>query len=360
MKKKFNFVRLLVVVFLLGLSLIILGVSYYHYSLTAVSDNEIMKKVQIEKNTSGYEIALTLKKYNLIKSVRMFTLYLKWHKINNLKHGVYQLNEKMGSKKIITLLIKGTTLTGEEIDLLFREGINIRKVAKVIALNTNNQEIDVFNLLTDNNYLDSLIKEYWFLSEDIKNKDLYYPLEGYLYPNTYRFENENVKVETIFKIMLKEMDKVLSTYKAEIESSPYSIHQLLTLASIVESEGVNDEDRPKIAGVFYNRLRDKMPFGSCVTACYAAKMDGDCTPKKVPTKLDNPYNTYLSRMAGKLPIGPISLPSEASILATIYPENHDYYYFVADKYKKTYFTKNEKERNKLIDKLKKEGLWLEN
>lgn len=359
MKRRFKFIRLLAVVLVLNLSLIILGISYYYYSLSAVSDNEIMKKVAIEKNASGYKIALTLKEYNLIKNVRTFILYLKLHKISNLKHGVYELNEKMGSRKIITLLMKGTTLTKDEIDLLFKEGINIREVARIIDSNTNNNEADVYNLLNDDIYLDNLISHYWFLTDDIKNKDLYYSLEGYLFPDTYRFDNEKVKIEIIFEAMLKQMDKMLSLYKGEIEASNYSIHQLLTLASIVESEGANDEDRPKIAGVFYNRLKDNLSFGSCVTACYAAKMDDDCTPKKVPTKLESPYNTYLPSMAGKLPIGPISLPSLASILATIYPEKHDYYYFVADKYRKTYFAKTDIEQKKLIDKLKKDGLWLE-
>lgn len=360
MKKKIKILRLLVALMLLIISLIILAFSYYTYQLAPVSADNTMKKVQIEKNASGYGIALVLKENNMIKNVTAFRIYLKLNKINNLKHGVYDLNESMGVKKIVDILVKGTTLTGNEIDLLFREGINIRHIAKVIDKNTNNTEQDVYALLEDEEYIDSLIKQYWFLTNEIKNEDLYYSLEGYLAPNTYRFADENVSITTIFTKMLKQMDKILSKYKGAIEDSDFNIHQFMTLASIVESEGVNDDDRPKIAGVFYNRLKSKWAFGSCVTACYAAKIDVACTPSTVPTTFESPYNTYLTNMAGKLPVGPVSIPGEPSIAATINPVSHDFYFFVSDKYNRTYFDKTLVQRDQTIKELKAAGIWIAN
>lgn len=358
MKRKIRILRVLIALLLLMISLIILAFSYYLYQLAPVSKDGTIKKIQVEKKSSGYEIALLLKENNLIKDVNFFRLYLKLNKINNLKHGVYDLSENMGTKKIVDILVKGTTLTGDEIDILFREGINMRKIASVIENNTNNTSEDVFNLLKDEVYINELINEYWFLTEDIKNKDIYYPLEGYLAPDTYRFANEDVSVKQIFNTMLNQMDKILSKYKDKIEKSSFTIHEFITFASLVESEGVNDDDRPKIAGVFYNRLKDNWSLGSCSTACYAAKMD-TCKPKEVPVTLDSPYNTYLSNMAGKLPVGPVSIPGEASIIATINPVDHNYYYFVSDKYKRTYFDKTLDERDKTIAELKTAGLWIE-
>jgi UPF0755 protein len=342
------------------LSFVILGISYYLYKISPVGDDNIMKTVQIDRNASGHKIALVLKENNLIKDVTLFKVYLKLNNINNLKHGVYNLNSMMSVKEIVGILVKGTSLTGDEIDLLFREGINIRHVARVIANNTNNSEDDVFNLLEDEEYIDGLIIKYWFLTDEIKNPNIYYPLEGYLAPNTYRFASSDVSVKTIFTTMLNQTDKILTKYKDNIDNSDFNIHDFLTMASIVESEGVNDIDRPKIAGVFYNRLNSNWTFGSCVTACYGGKVES-CIPGKVPTKHVNPYNTYLTNMAGKLPVGPISLPGETSIAATVSPVEHHYYYFISDKYRRTYFfDRNATGRDQKINELKAAGLWISN
>jgi UPF0755 protein len=130
------------------------------------------------------------------------------------------------------------------------------------------------------------------------------------------------------------------------------------MASIVESEGVDNEDRPSIASVFYNRLDIGMSFGSCATACYAAKFDGACAPKNVNTSINSPYNTYLTSMVG-LPVGPISNPSEGSIKAAITPEDTNYLFFIADKYRKTYLFTDINKRDQKIQELIKADRWFE-
>ncbi len=352
-----KYIKVIIILITLIGSFVFLAYSYYKFQLSPIGTVDNTVKIEIPKNASGSQIASILEDNELIKNKNFFKLYLKLNNINNLKHGVYNLHQGMGVKNIIDILIIGTTLTGNEIDILFREGINIRQVARAIGNNTTNTEQQVFELLKNQKYIDGLIEDYWFLTEEIKNKELYYPLEGYLSPNTYRFENENVSIEKIFRAMLNEMDKNLSFVRKEIEASNFTVHEFLTLASIVESEGVNDDDRPKIAGVFYNRLSASWSFGSCVTACYAGKED-NCIPENVPTKIDNPYNTYLPSMAGKLPVGPVSIPSKASIMATVNPVDHKYYYFIADKYKNTYFFDiNETGRNKKINELKQKKIY---
>jgi UPF0755 protein len=347
--------KIIIGVVILIISLVLLAFSYYMYELTPISDDNRTVEVDIPKGATGSKVGSILKSNNLIRDVNIFKLYLKLHNMNKMNYGVYELNKTMSVKKLVDIINGGQT-TNNDIKLLFKEGLNMRGIAKVIANNTNNSEDDVFNLLKDTTYIDSLIDEYWFLTDDIKNKDIYYPLEGYLAPNTYQFTDKNVTVKEIFKTMLDQTDAVLTPYKDKIKK--YSIHEFLTLASIVESEGVNDEDRAKIASVFYNRLEKKMPFGSCVTVCYATKTE-PCISSNVDKHFDSPYNTYLSSMAGKLPVGPVSNPGVASIEATIDPADTDYLYFLSDKNKKTYFSKTNDEHIAKKAELQAAGLWLD-
>ena len=113
-----------------------------------------------------------------------------------------------------------------------------------------------------------------------------------------------------------------------------------------------------MAGVFYNRLNSNWSLGSDVTTYYGAKInmsDRDLYVSEINEK--NAYNTRNSSMAGKLPVSPICNPSMSSIKAALYPKTTDKYYFVADKYGKTYFTKTNSEHNQIITKLKRECLW---
>ena len=143
--------------------------------------------------------------------------------------------------------------------------------------------------------------------------------------------------------MLDETDKKLTPYKNSIQNSNYSIHEILTLASIVELEGANSDDRNGIAGVFMNRLKSKWSLGSDVTTYYAVGIDFNERDLYMSEINDyNSYNTRSSQMAGKLPVS---------------PKKHNYYYFVADKNKKTYFSKTSSEHTATINKLKKDNLW---
>ena len=205
----------------------------------------------------------------------------------------------------------------------------------------------------------TLIDKYWFLTDDIKNSNIYYPLEGYLYPETYVF-NEDVTVEEIFKNMLDETDSKLSKYKEDINKSNYSINEIITLASVIEQEGMYDSDKKDIASVFYNRLNKNMPLGSDVTTYYAFKVElgeRELTTNEINTY--NPYNTRGPSMNGKIPVGAISNFSKSSLEAALYPNKTNYYYFVADKKGKTHFTKTYEEHQKVIKELKESGNWIE-
>lgn len=192
----------------------------------------------------------------------------------------------------------------------------------------------------------------------ILNTNIYYSLEGYLYPNTYNFKNKDVTVKEIFKVMLDEMEKQITPYKDNIIASQYNFHNLLTLASIIELEALNEPDRAYVSSVFYNRLKVGMQLGSDVTTYYGSKVDMAERDLYVTEINDvNAYNTRVSAMAGKLPVGPICNPSISSISAAVKPANTEYYFFVADNKGKVYFTKTNAEHEQTIATLKRQGLW---
>lgn len=345
-------------VLILSTTLVIFICSYFNYNIAPVSSDSTLKTVVIEEGGIS-DIANTLKENNLIRDETMFKVYIKLTGKTNLKASTYELSENMGVKKIVEILESGNSYNPDEVKITFKEGINVREIANLISENTNNSEEDVYNLLNDNSYLDELIDSYWFITDDIKNNKIYYSLEGYLYPDTYIYTNKDVSVKEIFKKMLDEMNDKLTPYKEQINNNELSIHELLTLASIVELEGASSSDRNGVAGVFYNRLESDMTLGSDVTTYYGLKLDmSERDLTKAELNDCNNYNTRCSTFTG-LPVSPICIPSIESIEAVIEPTNHEYYYFVADKNKKTYFTKTYNEHLSMVSKLKDEGLFFE-
>lgn len=328
------------------------GSFYYKTGLSPVSNNEDKVLVNIEKGSTSKKIASILKDNNLIKSKEIFIFYLKINKIDNLQSGSYELSPNMGVEAIVDKLSKGEVVD-TTFKLLFKEGINMRGIVKTIVDNTDNKEEDIYNLLKDEEYLDSLISKYWFITEDIKNKDIYYSLEGYLYPDTYIYY-KGVSVKDIFGKMLDQMDKVLSKFKDEIEASNYSVHELLTLASMVEQEGSTKENKRTVASVFYNRLDRGMSLGSDVTTYYGAKLD--LNSGKTPNFNEN--NAYNTRVKQGLPASPICIMGLDAINAVIDPDGKPYLYFVSDKNKKLYFSNTYEEQARVIQDLKAQGLWL--
>ena len=162
-------------------------------------------------------------------------------------------------------------------------------------------------------------------------------LEGYLYPDSYQLPREGATAADILKRQLDEFEaKVMPVYWEAVaqESTTPDLHQVLTLASIVEREAVLDEERPTIAGVYLNRLARGMRLEADPTVQYAMGFQPTTgqwwkTPVFLEeySQVDSPYNTYLY---SGLPPGPIAAPRLASIRAVLNPEQHEYLYFVAE------------------------------
>ncbi|MDE6292267.1 MAG: endolytic transglycosylase MltG, partial [Bacilli bacterium] len=186
------------------------------------------------------------------------------------------------------------------------------------------------------------------------------PLEGYLFPDTYSFKKD-ATIEDILETLVRELGNKLEIYKNDIEVSDYSIHGLLTLASMVELEAVSAEDRANVSRVFINRLDKKIPLGSDVTAYYAHKKEMTVSNQLSKVELDacNAYNTRGTCAINGLPVGPICSSSYSSITAAINPAENDYLFFVADIKNKVYFSMTNDEQLKKINELKKQKLWPE-
>lgn len=348
---------LIILIIFVIIILLALGLFFGWNYLTGPVDSHDTENIEVEI-TSGMnssQIGKILKKNDLIRDENVFKLYLKIHPVQSLKASIYLFQRSMSMQDIVRSLEEGSTYNPNMIRITFKEGLRITDFAEVIEENTNHTKEEVIRFVRNQEYLNTLITKYWFLTDDILDSNIYYPLEGYLAPDTYYFDNRDVKIEDIFESMLKQMDKNLETYKVKIQENP---HYYLTMASMLELEGTNTENKEMIAGVFENRLNRGWSLGSDVTTYYGLQlpMTSDLTSEQFESV--NAYNTRSATLSGKMPAGPICNPGKGSIAASVNPTKSDYYYFVADKHGKIYFTKTSTEHNQKVAEIKANGDWI--
>lgn len=323
----------IIILLILGVIAIILGsvMFYYESSLGAISDDETSVIIEINEGTSSRKIIDMLYEANLIKNKYTVYFYYKINGSKNLQAGNYMLNRSMDVETILNKINKGDTIN-EVVQITFKEGKWIPKYVSLISEGFLYSEQEIYDIISDVAYLKELIDKYWFLTEDILNPDIYYPLEGYLYPDTYIFSKEATIKEIIEKI-LDNTNTKLEPYRVMLTSSEeYSIHDYMTMASIIELEANSLEDRKKVSQVFFKRLETNAPLGSDVTTYYGAKKDMSETLTWNELTTLNPYNTRVTdgSMNGKLPISPVTNPTVDSINAALNKADTNYYYFIAN------------------------------
>lgn len=345
--------RPLLFVVLLAVILLVLGISWVYLASPVDKNDKKDIEVEITKGISVVKISTILKEEKLIRSKTLFKVYIKLYSNKTLKAGNYMLNRSMSLSEIVEVLEEGSKFDSSTLKLTFKEGQRITDYAKVVADSTNNNYEDVIAIFKDKNYMSELINKYWFLTNNILQDGIYYPLEGYLAPDTYYFKDSDVDPKEIIERMLDEMNKELTEYRVSLGDN---VHYYLTMASIVELEGKTLEDRQNIMGVFNNRISAGMHLGSDVTTYYAfqASMSTKLTSEQYNTT--NPYNTRPTSKVGP-PIGPICNPDLTSIQASINPINNNYLYFVADSNGKVYYSRTIDEQNKVIQDLISSGKW---
>ena len=336
-------IKKIIIVVISALVLIGLGAYlFYTISLGSVSKESNEISFTIAQGKSSKAVINDLYSAGLIKSKYAALIYLKTHNNIVIQAGDYSLKKNMSTPEIFSEFKKGIS-KDNSVTLKLIPGVSIKKYFEQIAASYNWDYKGIEQKLSDKEYLQVLIDKYWFLDESILNSDIYYSLEGYIMPNTYEFY-KNISFDDLLIKLLNQTDKVLTTYKKDIEASGHNVHEILTVASIAEKEALDNKDdrvngdRNKVAQVIYTRLDRGMNLGMDVTSYYGVQKDMKDVLTKADTVNDNPYNTRLSSFIG-LPVGPICNVSESSIIAALHPADTDYVYFFADiKTGKVYFT----------------------
>lgn len=354
-KKRRRAKPLLIFLIIVSILLLATGITWMIMCSPINKNSNAKIEVVIPNGTTARQIGVILKEKNLIRSEAFFNLYIKIKRVDSMKASTYTMSKDMSLDEIIKILESGNSYNPDVIKITFKEGERITDFSKIIASKTNHTYEETIKVMQDKEYIKTLIEKNWFLTDEILNESIYYPLEGYLAPNTYDFSNKDVSIETIIETMLKQTDKILSKYKDKMTKST---HYYITMASMSELEGTNTNNRKEIVRVFENRLSKGMNLGSDVTTYYALQlpMDKDLTTAQFSTV--NPYNTRSTTMMGKMPVGPISNPSESSIEAALTPTESTYLYFVADKYGKIHFTNTLAEHNAKVKEIKDKGDWI--
>lgn len=351
-RRKLSLKKCLIAFFILVLIGVLIVGSFIFLNLRPASNEEEFITWSVAEGTDVSSIIDNLESDGLIRNSLVFKIYFKLFASDlEIQAGNYELSPSMDVKEVIEALKHPSG--EEEITVTFDEGNNIIKIARTINQNFGYKESEVIKTLDDKDFVKELIEKYWFLTDDILNKKIYHPLEGYLAPNTYNFY-KSATIEDIVYKLLDQTEMVLEEYKEAIEKSEYSIHELLTIASIAQMEGTNSKTLAKVTSVVYNRLSLPMRLEMCSTAYYGAKKIQGEDEMGDADSLVNSYNTY--ELDG-LPVGPIANPSVASIKATINPAKTSYYYFASDSSLNLYFSKTYSEHLQTIANLQAKGVW---
>ncbi len=299
-------------------------------------------EVVIEKDATAAEIAEALEDAGAIDHPMIFRIFSRFKKADSsFKSGVYNFYNSIGYEGIISQLQKGGN-DADEVSVTIPEGAGVETIKNLLVENGVCTADSFDEALTSSKF------NYNFI-EDIPVERVYYRLEGYLFPNTYNFYKDSTDKSgfTAINKLISQLDTVFTEeMRTRASELGYSMHEVLTLASIVELEASGDaENMAKVAAVFNNRLNwtdQPKLLGSTPTVTYS---------KKAGT----PYNTEVTE---GLPPGPVCNPGLDAINAVLYPaENFDYDYFVTDNEGVFYYSKTLDEHNAIIKQLKKEGKW---
>ena len=339
------------VIAVLAVVVAIIGFNYVNSSLqpyNANSKDDIV--VNIPVGSSSKEIAKTLEKDKIIKSATVFNFYIKAQNYNDFQAGYYTFKQSMDMNSIVKQLQKGGSAqpTGTAKDtVLVREGVTIDQIGDQIQKSTSFTKKDFLKLMKNEKFMKQLQKKYpQLLDSTMSRKNVRYHLEGYLFPATYSVY-KGLSLKQLVGQMVEKDNDMLQPYFSTIKEKGYSVQEVLTLASLVEREGVTKADRGKIAGVFFNRLDVDMPIQSDISVMYALNTHKTKLTYK-DIKVNSPYNLYKNTGYGP---GPFNTPSIQSVESVLNPTDRDqnYLYFVADlKSGKVYYSRTREEHDSKV------------
>ncbi|UCZ54389.1 endolytic transglycosylase MltG [Bacillus shivajii] len=348
-QKEASLVRKIVLICFFVILLTIAGATYatYQYVVNAIGpvdeSDEEMIEVEIPIGSTSTRIGSILEEHDLVSSGSMFRYYVRYKNEDGFQAGDYELSRSMSMDEIIDELKEGTIYEEYQLTFTIPEGRWLEEVTERIANETNLEKEELVELVHDEEYLESLIERYTMLSETILDENIRWPLEGYIFPARYDFVEEEVTAEQVIQAMLDRTAATLEEYNAG--GSDMSYHEILTIASIIEGEARNDEEREIISGVIHNRLNIGMALQMDPTVAYA---HGEHISRTLyeDLEIDSPYNTY--QISG-LPIGPINNPGAASIRTALQPVEHSYLYFYHAADGEVYFSETYSEHQQVLE-----------
>jgi UPF0755 protein len=296
------------------------------------------KVIDVPRGTDARQILSNLQAEGVIADARLARLYLIYQlKDPFLKAGEYRFEGPLTTPEVLAKLIRGEVVT---YPITIIEGLTLQQTVERLALTDFGQGAE----------FEALVRS----PERIRDLDsAASDLEGYLFPETYQFARGTSPDEII--------GTMVSTFRRRYESevaplvdlhAELSVRDIVTLASIVETEAQLDEERPIIAGVYANRLRIGMPLQADPTVIYSLTLAGtyDGNLRREDLKFDSPYNTYVH--AG-LPPGPIASPGLASLQAAARPADVPYLYFVSRNDGSHVFAETLREHNRNVHEWQK-------
>ena len=251
-----------------------------------------------------------------------------------IRPGEYELDASLSSQEILAKLLSGRVVLHP---ITIPEGYNLAQIADVLSTQQVTDAKEFTKLVRDRAYIATL-----GIEAD--------SLEGYLFPETYSFPR-GTKAREVIKAMVDGLHRVWSAEMQEQAARmKLSLHQVLTLASVIEKETGSKEERELIAAVFHNRLRKKIPLQSDPTVIYGLPaFDGNIHKRDL--SIMSPYNTY--RVQG-LPPGPIASPGAHSLRAALFPAQASYLYFVSRNDGTHQFSSTLTEHNQAVEKYQKQ------
>lgn len=343
-------VRKIAAVIIISLILIVAvgtisGYSYINSALQPVDpDSNEDISIEIPMGTSTSEIATTLEDNGIIKDSTIFQFYTKFNNETDFQAGEYTLTPSMSIDEILESVQSGKVMEDPVYTITVPEGQTIDQIAEIYASEMPFSKEEFLDKVNDPEYIETLINTYPnILTNDILDPEIRTPLEGYLFAATYEFYNEDPSVETSVTQMLEKTVDVVTPYLDEFSDQDFSVHEALTMTSIVENEASSDEQRRKIAGLFYNRLDEGIALQTDPTVLYALGENKD-TVLYEDLEVESPYNTY---HVDTLPVGPISNFAETTLNAIVNPEESDYLYFLHDDEGNIHFSETNEEHNAL-------------
>lgn len=277
------------------------------------------------------QAAKTLETASAVRSAAMFIIVAKLHRLGDrMKAGEYELDPGQKPVELLRQIAEGRVKLHP---LTVPEGFTMKQIAELAADKGFCSATEFLKAASDK----KLLGEFAITADTA---------EGYLMPETYHFHKEAGGTDLV-RAMLSTFVKKTAALRGQQRDKALTLHQMVTLASIVEKEAAGPDEYPIIAAVFYNRLRRSMPLQADPTVIYAIP-DYDGNIRKKDLSIDSPYNTYRYR---GLPPGPIANPGMGALEAVYAPASAQYLYFVAmGKIKKHYFSATLKEHNEAVRK----------